>query len=326
MGAGWIIMIVAVLVVVIQSDQASALTREEMDQLDDSIAQVKKNILSWDDKIEEQKKIISQKDKHIDELKEILRGIKSKLNDSWTAYVDVDNAEKNLEKGIAELSTEKEHLTKLINERSVFYRFIRENISFLDEEPIEKIQSKIKLLGIQISKSCLMLSNCLSYNDIIHFDSSDQNISGKFINVNGKTERDVSPYKQSWRIYDTDDTTRIIVDPPQGMADKISMITIYNNFGIYFKPGDFTINNHTRTWSEGRYVENCSSAFINSDLNLLNDTIVYMQSGCETTSYNEDKQEIIIPSSIDITTSPNWQAQEKLKQDLIKCKGLCFEY
>lgn len=325
MGAGWIIIVLAAVIVIIHSDQASALTRDEINQIEDQIRNAEKNIILWDEKIKQQRQTITEKEDNVTNLKETLRQVKEKLNDSWTAYLDVKTAETNLQTAERELATQQRQLTILINERSNFFKFIRENQLVPEAEPV-KPASQVKLLGIQLSKSCEMIPDCLSYNDLLFLDSSDQRISGKLITENGTTKRGSSPYLNSWRTYDNDETTRIFIDPPKGMADKIKMINIHYNFGIYFKPGDFTINNQTRTWSEGRYIDNCSIAYINSDLKLLQDTISYMQSGCTVTEYQEERQEIIPLSNIDLTTSPNWQAEQKLKQDKIRCKGLCFEY
>lgn len=325
MGAGWIIIMLAAVIVIIHSDQASALTRDEINLIEDQIRDAEKNIILWDEKIKEQRQIITEKENSVTDLKETLRQIKDKLNDSWTAYLDVENAEKNLQTAERELTAEQRKLTTLINERSNFFKFIRENKILPEAEPVRPA-SQVKLLGIQLSKSCEMIQDCLSYNDLLFLDSSDQRISGKLITENGITKRGPSPYLNSWRAYDNDNSTRIVIDPPKGMADKIKMINIHYNFGVYFKAGDYTINNQTRTWSEGRYIDNCTTAYVNSDLKLLQDTITYMQSGCTITEYQEDKSEITPLSNIDLTTSPNWQAEQKLKQDKIKCKGLCFEY
>ena len=168
-------------------------------------------------------------------------------------------------------------------------------------------------------------SSCVGYDLLRQLDSSNEDISGGWIVEDGYTKRDVSVLEKSWRWYDTDDNIRIIVDPPTGMTERIKMITLTNNFDTYFTPSDMKLENNTRTWHEGRYVDKCRTAIIdvNNWLMLLPDTIHYLRTNCEVTGYDELKSENMTLSNIDITTSPNYQAELKLIADKERCKVKC---
>ena len=303
--------------------------KNEIKTLEDNNITLKENAQTKRDEIVEQEDIIST-------LKDTLREVKRLAGDSWDAVLDIRGAEDNLNDGIDSMNSMRNELLSILNEQSDNTRKIlqlKDQISN-DERSIKTkviLDDLTKLIGVDISKSCeTMLKNnftssCVGYDLLRQLDSSNESISGGWIVEDGYTKRDVSVLEKSWRWYDTDDNIRIIVDPPTGMTERIKMITLTNNFDTYFTPSDMKLENNTRTWHEGRYVDKCRTAIIdvNNWLMLLPDTIHYLRTNCEVTGYDELKSENMTLSNIDITTSPNYQAELKLIADKERCKVKC---
>jgi len=109
------------------------------------------------------------------------------------------------------------------------------------------------------------------------------------------------------------------------MAERMRLITVTNNFDIYFTPEDLKMDNNVRTWHEGRYIDSCYHGIITSEdwQFLLPDSIHYLRTDCKVTQYDELKIELIDYTNIDITTSPNWQYEQWLKSIKESCKELC---
>lgn len=201
-------------------------------------------------------------------------------------------------------------------------------------------------------------TTCPSYQDLLVLDNSIYEFSGEFVtDKNGFFHRGDPPVGNSWRLYDFDDTPRMFVDPPVGMTTRVKLITIVPNFDNFFILGDnvqhqtfemvektititygdqikektFMIRNQTQEWGRiiyhDRYVENCDSAYINAEdwKFILVDTINYIRNGCDPAFTEFINKEIIIPelTEIDITTSPNWQYSQWLKDIKKNCKILC---
>lgn len=293
-------------------------------------------IIQLDQKIIEQNEIIKKDKEFIQENKDYLEQQRELAAKSWDALLTVEPAEKGVNNAILQYKDDRNHLKVLLIERSNQYKIIRLQSEQLTQEKIDENIIKnpanlVRLVGVDISTSCVLSDKCLNYSDIIHLDSSNTRISGEFIEINGDIRRDKSPLEDSWRWYDMDDKLRVIVDPPNGMSDRIKMVTI-SNLGIYFSNNDMSFNydmyisNTTRTWQEDRFVDNCNTAIIKNDLDLLDDTINYLRTGCTITNFNSTRYEIITPSYFDPTTSPNWQFTQWVNESKIKCKTLCFEY
>lgn len=300
--------------------------RSEINLNEDRVESAEKRIVVLTDLIIKQHKIIDEKEKLLQDAREELRKTKAESGKSWDALLSLEGKENGVTDALNSLKNSKTQLLNYLTERSDLHGIIKslEKQLSLDKENLaESTRSKVKLLGIQLSRSCQMSDNCIKYSDIIHLDTSNQYASGKFVTVNNDTFREKSPFEKSWRFYDNDPTPRIFIDPPQGMNDVIKMITVTNILPIYFEPGDLTINNQTRSYSENRYVDNCRKALITSDLVLLNDTIKHFQNDCGVT---EIETRVTVPlnrTEIDITTSPNWQYQQWLTNTKERCIALC---
>lgn len=98
-------------------------------------------------------------------------------------------------------------------------------------------------IGITLSRSCQLSSNCSTYQDLILWDNSNQYYSG-FLNYseNGVFERQSSPYKNHWEFYKYTNNLWIFVDPHgEQLTHLDKIITIEPSSFTFFKGGDFKI-------------------------------------------------------------------------------------
>ena len=311
-------------------DFASGLLSRESIELSEETVQIAKNgVNKLGDLIKEQYDEISIKESDVDRAKNILRDTKANADKSWDDALAVQDREEDLRIAEIKLKDAKDKLIDYLNQRSTLIgdiKRISDQLVFDKENLSKSGNSTAKLIGIQISRGCELSGNCISIDDLIHLDNSDQSVSGMFVTVDNETKRDRAPMEKSWRFYDHDPTPRVFVDPPHGMNDKIRMITVTNILPIFFEFGDHKINNNTRSYSENRYVDNCRNALVTSDFQLINDTISYFRNGCETTEIETRVTVDLEKTEIDITTSPNWQYTQWLEKAKTICLGLCFEY
>lgn len=288
---------------------------------------------------------------------------------SWDALLSIESAELAVIDSIQSIKDARYELHLLLNEKSDDIKLINLlDIQIIEDEKSLQTQNQtdsslVKLIGIELSKSCITLnqlndtnSPCPTYSDMLYLDSSNTDVSGKFIIHDGFFYRDKSLLHESWRWYDNTEKLYTIVDPPQGMSDRIKMITIVPSLEVYtlnnnmvqhskFELIDVMVNgtysqkaisiqiqNQTQDYGRylfhDRYIENCKNATISAKLwmDLLPITIHDLRNDCVDSQF--DEREIIynIPSEIDITTSPNWQYMKWLDKSKINCEGLCFEY
>jgi hypothetical protein len=150
--------------------------------------------------------------------------------------------------------------------------------------------NKSSLIGIQISKACISIemndikSNCLTYDKIKQFDTTNTNYAGKWINDTWY-HRGTPHTKQTWAFINSNVT--VMVDPDSDFTTQAKMIIIQGNNFTYIDPNQ-VVSNHIRNEYHNRFVySDCSSAMIAPNVWLLNDTIQYLKSGCKTTSYHE---------------------------------------
>lgn len=286
-----------------------------------------------DDQIISQQKIIKEKQLFLIEAQTYYDQQYQLALKSWDALEFLPLAEQELTDAVEDYRAARSELKILLHERSNIIKAERLlNEKLIKQKTTQNLEKStanlVKLIGIDISKACELSEKCVNYSELIYLDSSNKIVSGDFIKKDGDIRRDKSPMQESWRWYDTDDKLRIIVDPPNGMNDKIKMVTITNNLGVYFMPDDMVLSNNTRTWNENRYVDNCSTAIIDSTnwLELLPDTINYLRTGCIITDFNSTRSEIIPLTEYDPRTSPNWLFTQWQNESKIKCKSLCFEY
>ncbi len=191
--------------------------------------------------------------------------------------------------------------------------------------------------GISISNTCYTMhkhnvsSTCPTYEAIMALfpDTSDQDVSGKFIYKHNQLQRETPPMERSYNYYAFEDKTHLFIDPGYETSKSLGMITIYSSlpdYPIQFQVGD----NKTLKIGTGRYIDNCRNAVIDGKnwIFLVGDTIEYMRHDCEE-SYTLFKDTKVIQSSLsvvgafDITTSAKWLHDEFLKYVKENC---LYEY
>ena len=191
-------------------------------------------------------------------------------------------------------------------------------------------------VGIVLSQTCQTLiknnlsTTCPTYEILEQLDTSEKKVSGSFEYVNGFYQRGPSPYVNShlWYAFDSSDTWRIFVDPPREYLSRVKLITIENNFDLYYNRADNQIVNHTIIQYHDRFVSSgCWTSTINSDiwLNLLPDTMYYMRNDCnpDFTGFDHVKKIYMNKTEMDISTSYKWQYDKWLAD--VK-KNCIFEY
>ena len=324
MGISWLLFLMIPFVLIVSTIPANALS------YDIQLNNTKNNIIILDDKITNQNILVSENRDFLHHKNDILQQYQKDSLLSWDALLSIEEAEIKRDAAANSFTESRKDLRLLLSERSTQYKLIKRiKLDVINNyTKSESTTGLTKLIGIDLSKSCEISTKCLNYEDLIYLDSSDTNNSGEFIQINGDIRRDKSPREESWRFYDYEDKLRVIVDPPNGMAERIKMITLTNNLDVYFNIEDMKMENQTRTWQENRYVDNCKNATISvKDWQfLLVDTIDYLRTGCTITDFNSTRYEIMTPTNYDPRDSPNWLFTQWQNDAKIKCKGLCFEY
>lgn len=268
--------------------------------------------------------------------------IQNESRTGWTAIASLTGAKQlaeNFDSIIRVLEEQREYLEDekkfSINARQTIVTVIETSTERLFEINSESKHFK-RLIGLQLSNQCIKLikngfpTTCPTYYDLINIDQSEEYVSGFFVtDDDGFFHRAEPNYANSWRWYDGDDSTRVILDPPKGMAERIPMITITNNFNIYFKPGDFSVDDDgLRKYNKHRSIEGCKDALISSDVwkVMLTDTIEMLKTGCAKTTIQESFVDPLPRTEIDITTSPNWQYSQWMDRSMSSCKTICKQY
>lgn len=159
--------------------------------------------------------------------------------------------------------------------------------------------TKLPVLLISLSGTCETmnkqgLADCPSVKDLMKYDTSNQNISGKFVSHNGIYTRTPPQVKNNWIIYAHSTKPVVCVEC------TFDILASNQAKQIIIQPKDFTFVNKTAIVSknmwvswQGRYMQGCDVATIGNRPGLLNDTISYMLSGCKTTSFNGTQTSII---------------------------------
>ena len=157
-------------------------------------------------------------------------------------------------------------------------------------------------------------TNCPALKDVIKYDNSNQNISGKLIkNKDGTYTRTNPQMRDHWLYYEYNPKTTICVYcegdyirsdlykiiflksadsyeyPTRSFITSTYTISQYNAISQNYTTITYPTNEITAglTTNLNRYVQGCNTAMIAYSDSLLNDTINYMESGCKTTSYNK---------------------------------------
>lgn len=201
---------------------------------------------------------------------------------------------------------------------------------------------KGKVLGIIIEKSCLISDRCVDYKDIVSYDNSIPEYSGKLVEKNGDLIRKASSYQNNIRYYQYVKNFTIMIDPPQHYQTHIQTITIVSQLDEFHIKGQFSVleykstndakaTDKIRSYSHTRYVDSgCMNAIITARnwQSVLADTIQYLKSNCDPT---QTKLKTVTTESTpltkhDIKTSYKWQYDTKLEQikkECLKARNSC---
>lgn len=197
---------------------------------------------------------------------------------------------------------------------------------------------KGKGVGVIISKSCQLSSNCLSYGDLIPLDSTNQDISGKF--ADGK--RQPTKYANEHAYYRHANTFTVAVDPTSSFAKAFPRIEIVTQLREYHLPTQMGITEwkmapdahatkQVRSYSHIWYVDaTCTNAVISAEYwqKLLPQMIYYLQSGCASNviEYSNVSVEITDRTVHDITKSQKWKHEkwlEEVKKECLSARNSC---
>ena len=219
------------------------------------------------------------------------------------------------------------HLEELLNEKTVIEKKI-DTKNLL----IEILKYDAKLIGVELSKTCIAMaktgiSTCPTYEDLYTIDNSLTEYSGEFSSKDGWFHREPSNYKESFRAYESDDTIRIIIDPPYNEASRMKMITIESHFGEFADTAFSTkvVDGQRVLGNERIITDDCTNARISADnwKLLLPDTIHTFRNGCESAEISDFVTYDMPKTEIDIWSSPNIQYSQWLLEMKDKCKVKC---
>ena len=226
---------------------ADAVTRDEVNAIQSSINTLESGIIRLDNEIIDIRITILNNDKLIDVAKENLRKAKDSSSTSWSAVVDINNAETKLTDAQTNYNESRDKLFTLLRDKSDAIKALKLlNIQIQDDNTTLKTQGNadlshlVKKIGLINSNVCITMnkaginSTCPDYKDFILLDTSNTDISGKFTtDDDGYFHRDLTAMKNSYRAYDFDNKLHLFIDPPREMISRIKLIEIRPNFDTY---------------------------------------------------------------------------------------------
>lgn len=193
-------------------------------------------------------------------------------------------------------------------------------------------------IGITLSKTCITMiknnitNNCPNYEDIMVLfpDTSNQDISGKFIYDDGFYQRDNTNFKSHFEFYTYEPHTTWI-DPPGDIVGGIPTITIEPRLNEYLIPESNRLENNTLTVGTSIWVDPlCYRATIGADSWILEmgHLMQYIDHNCDEEFKNfKDTKNITFKKSYqDITTSYKYKLDKWIEESKIKCLTICKEY
>ena len=190
----------------------------------------------------------------------------------------------------------------------------REQAKIRSGTDVELVGPNLNVITLEISRACKVMNTtkCPKFSDIIAYDTTNQKYVGKLTD-----EKRLKPFLRNPGIIykDTKDTV-ICVDCPFDIYKNSKHIIVGTPF-IYKQDSDTSFINNTIKYQvryeyHNRYVENCANAKITLDL--LNDTINYLKSGCKETKYNGKVTILKELTKHDTTTTQVYKYLEWLKE------------
>lgn len=142
------------------------------------------------------------------------------------------------------------------------------------------------VLLISLSQTCEVLNKynmkgCPSVKDLIKYDTSNQYVSGKFVDKDGRYYRTPPQMKNNWLVYQHSNKIITCVEcyfDVTATAKSKQIIIMPNSFAYVNK----TESENKNYWYNfaNRYMQGCDIATIGNSTLLLNDTIHFMLAGC----------------------------------------------
>ena len=141
------------------------------------------------------------------------------------------------------------------------------------------------ILFVNLSQTCenmikYHISGCPSLSSLVSFDTSNQNISGKFVKIGNDTIRTNPQVKSNWLYYFG--KSKIVC-----VECSADITVMQQSQQIIIQPTGFSFVDQIANATKGqwvsysdRYMQGCDTATISNDMGLLKDTIHYMLSGC----------------------------------------------
>ena len=190
-----------------------------------------------------------------------------------------------------------------------------------------------KITSIMLSETCIILNEynstkCPTYADLWKYDTSAENISGKF-NITSHERYDALENDCDWYR-----TTRpvVIVNPSiHCLLNSGGIIEIVPNFKQY----QISESNYTKQYINGKYrgvIETfefrytdiyCHMTQLDSSrLDLIPDTVNYLRFNCHenATTYNPYNPIIVELEPVVLSDSPTWRSQQYLASLAEQCK------
>lgn len=188
-----------------------------------------------------------------------------------------------------------------------------------------KLDYASNFITIELSRTCIesIKSNqttiCPSYKELAKYDTTDQQISGKFFNDKGFYHRGVPLIKnhQIAQVYQGKVTKCVDCNAQVLLTAKNIMIEA-SSF-TYRSLADNVIKNFTRYEYTDRMVRDCKIAIIAWNSTLLKDTIDYLESGCTKTNYNEQHKIYMKPQPL--TYDGAWYKYKAWLEDVAKLQS-----
>jgi hypothetical protein len=319
---------------------ADAITREDIDNLQERQAELRERDLEIDVLLDESREERSDLENRLEICRDDLKQLKRESNMSWDAFSEMDDKKIEILDLESAIRDNIDGYLGMLDEKNDIFKEIR-LLDFDVRDANVKVKAANfnvtdirKAIGIKLSNNCIVAitnnitTTCPTYEELSQLDSSDHTVSGNFTDEGGYFHRDVSPMQNSWRWYDHDDTPRIFVDPPAGMSERIPTITIENNFGIYLIAGDHLLENGTRSHHEKRFIDNCRTATLDSEgwMKSLPATLWLMRIGCPDTENLDIVYTYHNATEINIAESNDWKYKAWLADTKEACKTICKEY
>lgn len=168
-------------------------------------------------------------------------------------------------------------------------------------------QRNNQFVVIDVSRTCKVLNkmahdnpdftyngNCLTVRDLIHLDTTDQKISGEFVDMGYDLVRERSPYHEYWKYYEQIPNWKVItVAPSDGeIYKKATIITISPNAVHYIKPpgakdpssvqGSFNpLTNERYEWYDIYVDRYCEKVMVSPDVKIVEIALQQVMRDCK---------------------------------------------